>query len=77
MGIFIAIDYGQKRTGIAVTDINKIIASGLTALSTKEVIPYLIKYCEKTFVEKFIIGHPKKHNNTESQIEKKLSRASR
>ena len=72
MGIFIAIDYGQKRTGIAVTDINKIIASGLTALSTKEVIPYLIKYCEKTFVEKFIIGHPKKHNNTESQIEKKI-----
>ena len=72
MGIFIAIDYGQKRTGIAVTDINKIIASGLTALSTKEVIPYLIKYCERTFVEKFIIGHPKKHNNTESQIEKKI-----
>ncbi len=53
MGIFIAIDYGQKRTGIAVTDINKIIASGLTALSTKEAIPYLIKYCEKTFVEKY------------------------
>ena len=72
MGIFIAIDYGQKRTGIAVTDINKIIASGLTALSTKEVIPYLIKYCEKTFVEKFIIGHPKKYNNSESQLETKI-----
>ena len=50
MGIFLALDYGEKRTGIAVTDINKIIASGLIALSTKEVIPYLIKYCEKTFV---------------------------
>ena len=72
MGIFLALDYGEKRTGIAVTDINKIIASGLTALSTKEVIPYLIKYCEKNFVEKLIIGYPKKYNNTESQLETKI-----
>ena len=72
MGIFIALDYGEQRTGIAVTDINKIIASGLTALSTKEVIPYLIKYCEKNFVEKLIIGHPKKYNNSESQLETKI-----
>ena len=72
MGIFLALDYGEKRTGIAVTDINKIIASGLTALSTKEVIPYLIKYCEKNFVEKLIIGHPKKYNNSESQLETKI-----
>ena len=72
MGIFIAIDYGQKRTGIAVTDINKIIASGLTALSTKEVIPYLITYCEKNLIEKLIIGHPKKYNNRESLVEIKI-----
>ena len=72
MGIFLALDYGEKRTSIAVTDINKIIASGLTALSTKEVIPYLIKYCEKNFVEKLIIGHPKKYNNSESQLETKI-----
>ena len=72
MGIFLALDYGEKRTGIAVTDINKIIASGLTALSTKEVIPYLIKYCEKNFVEKLIIGYPKKYNNSESQLETKI-----
>ena len=72
MGIFLALDYGEKRTGIAVTDINKIIASGLTALSTKEVIPYLIKYCEKNFVEKLIIGYPKKYNNSESQVETKI-----
>ena len=72
MGIFVALDYGEKRTGIAITDINKIIASGLTALSTKEIIPYLIKYCEKNFVEKFIIGYPKKYNNSESQLETKI-----
>tara|TARA_B100000900_G_scaffold212713_1_gene180275 strand:- start:100 stop:519 length:420 start_codon:yes stop_codon:yes gene_type:complete len=72
MGIFVALDYGEKRTGVAVTDINKIIASGLTALSTKEVIPYLIKYCEKSFVEKFIIGYPKKINNKESSVETKI-----
>ena len=72
MGIFLALDYGEKRTGLAVTDINKIIASGLTALSTIEVIPYLIKYCEKNFIEKIIIGYPKKFNNTESQVEIKI-----
>ena len=72
MGIFLALDYGEKRTGLAVTDINKMIASGLTALSTIEVIPYLIKYCEKNFVEKIIIGYPKKHNNIESQVETKI-----
>ncbi|RZP12003.1 MAG: Holliday junction resolvase RuvX [Flavobacteriales bacterium] len=72
MGIFLALDYGEKRTGLAVTDINKIIASGLTALSTIEVIPYLIKYCEKNFIEKIIIGYPKKYNNTESQVETKI-----
>ena len=72
MGIFLALDYGEKRTGLAVTDINKIIASGLTALSTKEVIPFLIKYCEKNFIEKIIIGYPKKYNNIESQVEIKI-----
>ena len=72
MGIFLALDYGEKRTGLAVTDINKMIASGLTALSTIEVIPYLIKYCEKNFIEKIIIGYPKKYNNTESQVETKI-----
>ena len=73
MGIFLALDYGEKRTGIAVTDINKIIASGLTALSTKEVIPFLIKYCEKNPIEKFIIGYPNKYNNRESLLETKIN----
>ena len=72
MGIFLALDYGEKRTGIAVTDINKIIASGLTALSTKEVIPYLITYCEKNLIEKLIVGYPKKYNNSESLVEIKI-----
>ena len=72
MGIFLALDYGEKRTGLAVTDINKMIASGLTALSTKEVIPYLIKYCSNNFVEKFIVGYPKKNNNQDSLVEIKI-----
>lgn len=72
MGILLALDYGEKRTGLAVTDINKIIASGLIALSTTEVIPYLIKYCEKNLIEKIIIGYPKKYNNSESQVETKI-----
>ena len=72
MGIFLALDYGEKRSGIAITDINKIIASGLIALPTNEVIPYLNSYCEKNLVDKFIIGYPKKMNNNESLIEKKI-----
>ena len=72
MGIFLALDYGEKKTGIAVTGINKIIASSLTALPTNEVIPYLITYCEKNSIEKFIIGHPKKYNNRESMVEIKI-----
>ena len=72
MGIFLALDYGEKRTGIAVTDFNKIIASGLTAKPTKKVIPYLINYCEKNLVEKFIIGYPKRFNNSESIVETKI-----
>ena len=72
MGIFLALDYGEKRTGLAVTDINKMIASGLIALSTTEVIPYLIKSCEKNLIEKIIIGYPKKYNNIESQVETKI-----
>tara|TARA_B100000963_G_scaffold351116_1_gene362269 strand:- start:481 stop:900 length:420 start_codon:yes stop_codon:yes gene_type:complete len=74
MGIFLALDYGEKRTGLAVTDINKMIASGLTALSTKDVISYLTIYCKNNLVEKFIIGYPKKYNNKESQIENNIKK---
>lgn len=58
MARIVAIDYGGKRTGIAVTDPLQIIATGLTTIDSKELIPYLKKYCEEETVELMIIGLP-------------------
>lgn len=51
-------DYGGKRTGIAVTDPLKIIASGLTTVQTSELFAFLKEYFEKEEVEKLLIGYP-------------------
>jgi len=69
MAKLLAIDFGIKRTGIAVTDDLQIIASGLTTVNTKEVISFLKKYLEKESVELFLIGEPKQMNNTPSESE--------
>ncbi len=69
MGRILAIDYGKKRTGIAVTDELQIIASGLTTVDTKELLPFLIDYTTKERVELFVIGEPKQMNNTPSESE--------
>ncbi len=58
MARILAIDYGLKRTGIAVTDPLKIIATGLTTLHSKELIPFLKDYFMKEQVEMIIIGWP-------------------
>ncbi len=54
----LSIDYGSKRTGIAVTDPLKIIASGLAGIHTKDLENFLTDYFEKEEVEMVIIGHP-------------------
>jgi putative Holliday junction resolvase len=54
----LSIDYGSKRTGLAVTDPLKIIASGLTGIHTKDLENFLTEYFRKEEVEKVIIGHP-------------------
>ena len=69
MARILAIDYGTKRTGIAVTDELQIIASGLTTVVTKELIPFLKKYINEEQVEIFVIGAPKQMNNTVSESE--------
>ncbi|WP_440881209.1 Holliday junction resolvase RuvX [Tenacibaculum sp. C7A-26P2] len=69
MGRILAIDYGVKRTGIAVTDEFKIIASGLTTVNTENLITFLKNYIKKENVELFIIGKPKRMNNTNSESE--------
>jgi putative holliday junction resolvase len=58
MARILAIDYGGKRTGIAVTDPLQIIATGLTTIDTKEFIPFLKKYIAAEIVELIIIGMP-------------------
>lgn len=63
----LAIDYGQKRTGIAVTDEMQIIASGLTTIPTAEVFDFLKNYFGKEKVEKVLLGEPKQMNNEPSQ----------
>jgi putative Holliday junction resolvase len=58
MARILALDYGKKRTGIAVTDSNQIIATALNTVDTKELIGFLKKYCSNESVEKVIIGYP-------------------
>ena len=69
MGRILAIDFGKKRTGIAVTDELQIIASGLTTVATEDLIAYLKGYTKKETVELFVIGKPKQINNTDSESE--------
>tara|TARA_R110002111_G_scaffold143818_2_gene209989 strand:- start:20893 stop:21309 length:417 start_codon:yes stop_codon:yes gene_type:complete len=69
MGRILAIDYGTKRTGIAVTDEMQIIASGLTTVDTKELLEFLKNYTTKEKVEKIVVGLPKQMDNTASESE--------
>ena len=62
----IAIDYGLKRTGLAVTDPLKIIATGLTTVESKQLIPFLKEYFSKEEVELMIIGEPKNWDDTDT-----------
>ncbi|MFI1770813.1 Holliday junction resolvase RuvX [Thalassobellus citreus] len=69
MARILAIDYGLKRTGIAVTDELQIIASGLTTVNTKELLVFLKDYTSKEQVELFLVGEPKQMDNTASESE--------
>ena len=63
----LAIDYGKKRTGIAVTDPMQIIASGLTTVPTHGLMDFLLDYVRQEKVERIVIGHPKQMNNEDSE----------
>ena len=67
MSRILAIDYGKKRTGVAVTDVLQIIANGLTTVPTHQLLDFILKYVEKEPVERIIVGHPKQMNNQESE----------
>jgi putative Holliday junction resolvase len=60
----LCIDFGKKRTGIAVTDELQIIATALTTVDTQELYKFLLDYCAKEQVEKFLIGYPLNLDNS-------------
>jgi putative holliday junction resolvase len=70
MGRIMALDYGTKRTGVAVTDPFKIIASPLTTIASSDLRPWLKLYFEKEVVERIIIGLPFALDGTDTHATK-------
>jgi putative Holliday junction resolvase len=68
MGRVLAIDYGTKRTGIAVTDALRIIATPLETVPTQELLNFLKVYLQKETVDEFVVGMPKTLKNEDSAI---------
>jgi len=68
MGRILAIDYGMKRVGVAVTDPLKIIATPLTTISTTDAFAFLKTYMEQEEVDALVVGMPKHLNNTFSPM---------
>ncbi|MBR4516221.1 MAG: Holliday junction resolvase RuvX [Bacteroidaceae bacterium] len=66
MGRVLAIDYGVRRTGLAVTDPLQIIPGGLTTVETPRLLPYLKDYLSREQVERFVVGLPKQTNGRDS-----------
>ena len=69
MGRLLALDYGKKRTGIAVTDELQLIATALTTVPTVELLDFLKDYAKKEKIARFIVGEPRQMNNTPSDSE--------
>jgi len=68
MGRILAIDYGKKRTGLAVTDPLGIIATPLDTVNSSELLSFLKLYCQKETVDQFVIGMPKTLGNEDSEM---------
>lgn len=67
MSRILAIDYGRKRTGVAVSDAMQIIANGLTTVPTHELLDFITGYVQKEPVERILVGLPKQMNNEASE----------
>ena len=72
MGCLVGIDFGTKRTGLAYTDPNKMIATGLKNLPTNLVISYIQDYFKSDEVDAFIIGKPIQKDGSPSELENKI-----
>ncbi len=69
MGRIMAIDYGMKRVGLAVTDPLKIIARGLTTVENQKLLEFIVNYAKEEEIEAFVIGEPVNWDGTLSHIE--------
>ena len=72
MGRILSIDYGKKRTGIAVTDMLKLIANGLCTVETSTLLDFLADYMKKEDVERIVVGLPKQTNGEPSENMKRI-----
>ncbi len=72
MGRILAIDYGRKRTGLAVSDTLQIIANGLTTVPTHELLNFLRDYCQREPVEQFVLGLPVQTNGQASENQQRV-----
>lgn len=72
MSRILAIDYGKKRTGLAVTDPLQIIANGLTTVETKDLFDFLTQYVGREEVERIVIGKPTQTNGMPSENFKRV-----
>ena len=69
----LAIDYGQKRTGIAVTDPLQLIANGLTTVATMDLEAFVLDYVRREPVERIIVGHPRQMNGEDSENMRRIT----
>lgn len=74
MGRIMSLDYGSKRTGIAITDEMQMIASGLTTVATAELMGFLKTYFASENVELLLVGEPKQKDGTHSDIEGEIKK---
>ncbi len=68
MGRILGIDYGRKRTGLATTDPLRIIASPLETVRTHDLMRYLTDYCQQEPVDIFVVGLPRRLDNSDTDI---------
>ena len=67
MGRILAVDYGAKRTGLAVTDTLQIAAGGLTTVASAEAVSYIVAYAAREPLERVVVGLPKQMDNRPSE----------
>ncbi|MAV00815.1 MAG: Holliday junction resolvase RuvX [Flavobacteriaceae bacterium] len=74
MSIILAIDYGEVKSGIAVSDDSQVFAFGLTTIKTNSVMDYIDKYNSNNNISEFVIGQPKRMNDEFSDIEELIKK---